>query len=216
MEASIPLVGWVLGSPRPLRVEPDGRPAAGGRVDEFAIRARIAPACSGDANAQGELFEAYRADVARLCQRLLGSREDAEDVVHESFLRMQRGVASYDPERPFRRWLLALAAHCAIDRLRRRRREARLFDGETDASEQPNDDSPLAGELREELRRRVLAAIDTLPDRYRAPIVLRYYADLDYASIAAILGVDANQVATLLLRGRRRLRDALASEGGAP
>jgi DNA-directed RNA polymerase specialized sigma24 family protein len=45
--------------------------------------------------------------------------------------------------------------------------------------------------------------------------VLRYYADLDYASIASILGVDANQVATLMLRGRRRLRDALAGEGGA-
>jgi RNA polymerase sigma-70 factor (ECF subfamily) len=184
-------------------------------VDESAIRARIAPACSGDANAQGELFETYRADVTRLCQRLLGSREDAEDAVHESFLRMQRGVASYDPERPFRRWLLALAAHCAIDRLRKRRREARLFDADADPEERASDDTPLAGELREELRRRVLAAIETLPDRYRAPIVLRYYADLDYASIAAILGTDANQVATLLLRGRRRLRDALAGLGGA-
>lgn len=185
-------------------------------MDESAIRARIAPACSGDPHAQGELFEAYRADVTRLCHRLLGSREDAEDVVHESFLRMQRGVASYDPARPFRRWLLALAAHCAIDRLRRRHREARLFDDDADPTQHAGGDTPLAGELREELRRRVLAAIDTLPDRYRAPIVLRYYADLDYASIAAILGVDANQVATLLLRGRRRLRDALAGEGGAP
>ena len=158
-------------------------------MDESAIRARIAPACSGDPHAQGELFEAYRADVTRLCHRLLGSREDAEDVVHESFLRMQRGVASYDPARPFRRWLLALAAHCAIDRLRRRHREARLFDDDADPTQHAGGDTPLAGELREELRRRVLAAI---------------------------LGVDANQVATLLLRGRRRLRDALAGEGGAP
>jgi RNA polymerase sigma-70 factor (ECF subfamily) len=216
VEASIPRIDWVLGSPRPARAPRPLGAAAGGRVDESAIRARIAPASSGDASAQGELFEAYRADVTRLCQRLLGSREDAEDVVHESFLRMQRGVATYDPARPFRRWLLALAAHCAIDRLRRRRREAQLFDADADLEAHAGGDPPLAGELREELRRRVLAAIDTLPDRYRAPIVLRYYAELDYASIAAILEVDSNQVATLLLRGRRRLRDALAGEGGLP
>ena len=221
MEAVVALTGirsWVVGSP--ARDEPTPRrvAATGGGVDESAIRARIASASAGDAAAQGELFEAYRADVTRLCERLLGSREDAEDVVHESFLRMQRGVASYDPERSFRRWLLAVASHCAIDRLRRRRREARLFDSEADADAQPDGrDTPLSGELREEVRRRVLAAIDTLPDRYRAPVVLRYYADLDYASIAAILCVDTNQVATLLLRGRRRLRDALATEtGGAP
>jgi len=222
VEAVVALTGfrsWVVGSPA-LRDDPTPRrvAAAGGGVDESAIRVRVASASAGDAGAQGELFEAYRADVTRLCERLLGSREDAEDVVHESFLRMQRGVASYDPERPFRRWLMALASHCAIDQLRQRRREARLFDPEADADAQPDSgDTPLSGELREEVRRRVLAAIDTLPDRYRAPIVLRYYADLDYASIAAILGVDTNQVGTLLLRGRRRLRDALATgTGGAP
>jgi RNA polymerase sigma-70 factor (ECF subfamily) len=186
-------------------------------VDESAIRAQIERARSGDAEAQGLLFEAFRPDVTRLCQRLLASREDAEDATHETFLRLQRGLSSYDPERPFRRWLLALAAHRAIDRLRRRRREAHLFDGDADPEQHAGEDTPLTGELREELRRRVLAAVDTLPDRYRAPIVLRYHADLDYASIAAILGVDTNQVATLLLRGRRRLRDALAGEpGGLP
>ena len=211
------LAEWVLGSPSPPRDLParPGAPAsaAGGGLDDSAIRARIGLARSGDADAQGELFEAYRPDVTRLCLRLLASREDAEDAAHESFLRMQRGLAGYDASRPFRRWLLALAAHCAIDRLRRRHREARIFDGDADAAlHAADEDTPLAGELREELRRRVLAAVDTLPDRYRAPIVLRYYVELDYASIAAILGVDANQVATLLFRGRQRLREALAAE----
>lgn len=219
MEAVIrlSLAQWVLGSPAPPRVPPlrPGAPAAaaGGGVDDSAIRARVGLACSGDADAQGELFESYRPDVSRLCLRLSASPEDAEDAVHESFLRMQRGLASYEPSRPFRRWLLALAAHCAIDRLRRRRREQRLFDDEADpALHAAAGDTPLAGELREELRRRVLAAVDTLPDRYRAPIALRYYAELDYASIGAILGVSDNQVATLLFRARQRLREALASE----
>lgn len=180
-------------------------------MEESAIRALAQRARSGDPDAQGELFEAFRPDVTRLCQRLLGVREDAEDAAHETFVRLRSGLASYDPARPFRRWLLALAAHHAIDRLRRRRREARLFDGDEDpALHADGSETPLHGELREERRRQVQAAIDTLPDRYRAPLVLRYYADLDYAAIGAALGVDANQVATLLYRGRRRLRDALA------
>ena len=218
MEAVIRLsvAGWVLGSPRPPRDPPVRSPApvsaAGGGVDDSAIRARVVLARSGDADAQGELFEAFRPDVMRLCLRLLASREDAEDAVHECFLNMQRGISSYEVSRPFRRWLLALGAHCAIDRLRRRHREARIFDGDADPALSPGDDTPLTGELREELRRRVLAAVDTLPDRYRAPVVLRYYAELDYASIGAILCVDANQVGTLLFRARQRLREALASE----
>jgi RNA polymerase sigma-70 factor (ECF subfamily) len=184
-------------------------------VEDSAIRARVARARSGDAEAQGELFESLRADVLRLCQRLSATREDAEDAAHESFLRMQRGLDSYDPARPFRRWLLALAAHCAIDRLRRRRREEKLFDGAEDPLlHAAGDETPLHGELREELRRQVQAAVDTLPDRYRAPLVLRFYAELDYAAIGAVLGVDANQVATLLFRARRRLREALGPEPG--
>ena len=183
-------------------------------MDDSAIRARALRARSGDAEAQGELFEAFRADVTRLCQRLSATREDAEDAAHESFLRLQRGIAGYDPARPFRRWLLALAAHCAIDRLRRRRREDKLFDAAEDPALIAGDETPLHGELREELRRRVQAAVDTLPDRYRAPLVLRFYAELDYAAIGTILGVDANQVATLLHRARRRLREALGGESG--
>ena len=58
-------------------------------------------------------------------------------------------------------------------------------------------------------RRLVLGAIDTLSERYRAPLVLRYYVDLDYDTIAEMLGVTKNQVATLLFRGRRSLREKL-------
>ena len=59
----------------------------------------------------------------------------------------------------------------------------------------------------------MLAAVEALPDRYRAPLVLRYYAELDYDGIAGILGVTRNQVATLLFRAKRKLRSALSGEG---
>ena len=63
--------------------------------------------------------------------------------------------------------------------------------------------------------RQLRAAIEELPDRYRVPIVLRYYADLDYGEVAETLGVSRGQVATLLFRARQRLRQGLAPERGA-
>ena len=182
-------------------------------MDDGATRALVDRARRGDGEAFGQLFHSFEADVARLCTRLLGSSDEARDAAHETFLRARNAFESYDPGRPFRPWLLAIASHHAVDRLRRRSTERRLFapdeaDPETLAA--PGR-SPLQRELDEAARREMLAAIRALPDRYRAPLVLRYYADLDYGAIALALGVSRNQVGTLLLRGRHRLREQLES-----
>jgi RNA polymerase sigma-70 factor (ECF subfamily) len=185
-------------------------------VDEASIRRRVEQARKGDEASFGELFEAFRDDVLRLCERLLGSRADAEDAAHDTFLRARRGLDGYDVARRFRPWLLAIASHHALDRIRRRDTERRIFECAqvTEAELASPAPSPLQGELDASRSRRVRGAIDALPDRYRAPLVLRYYADLDHDAIAELLGVSKAQVATLLFRGRRRLREVLA--GDAP
>ena len=186
--------------PRPSTIRDDALPA------QWLARAR-----SGDREAYGRLVSHYGPDVQRLCRRLLGSAAESEDASQESFARAHAALGSYDPARPFRRWLLAIAAHCAIDALRRRRRETNLFDGDAALAGElaDPDPSPLQHALGSELRGRLLAAIEAQPDLYRAPLVLRYYADLDYGEIAEILCVSRNQVATLLFRARARLRSAL-------
>src|SRR5262245_57282563 len=75
----------------------------------------------------GDLYGAYAEDVGRLCRRLLGPGDEMEDARAEVFFRAQQALASYDAARPFRRWLLAIAAHHCLDRLRRRHIEGRLF-----------------------------------------------------------------------------------------
>ncbi len=177
---------------------------------ELVDRAR-----NGDRGAFDELFRPHEAHVARLCRRMLDSASAAEDAAHEVFIRAQQGIRSYAPERPFRPWLLGIAGHHCIDQLRRRRTEARLFTaGDFESSDllDPGP-SPLRQVVDAEERRELLGAIDALPIRYRLPLVLRYYSELDYDGIADVLGVTRNQVGSLLFRARRRLREQLA--GGA-
>src|SRR5688572_4774121 len=161
----------VLGLPR---VERPGQTTV---LDEPLLPSQwLERARAGDGEAFGELARHYRPDVQRLCRRLLGSDAEAEDVCQESLARAHTALVSYDPTRPFRTWLLAIAAHRAIDALRRRRREARLFEDEppdADAHADPAP-SPLQHGLSAELRTRLLAAIELQPDLYRAPLVLRY------------------------------------------
>ena len=117
----------------------------------------------------------------------------------------------YDDRRSFRSWLLSIAAHHCIDLLRRRSRQARIFDPREMDTEAlaAGGPSPLHGELDAERARAVTGAIDALPERYRAPLVLRFFAEQSYAEIAATLDLNEAQVGMLLHRARRRLRELL-------
>jgi RNA polymerase sigma-70 factor (ECF subfamily) len=105
--------------------------------------------------------------------------------------------------------------HC-VDRLRRRSREFRLFAGPADEGDAGRSDalSPLGELIAQEQRSTLAAALAALPDRYRVPLVLRYYAELSYDEIAERLGLSRQEVATSLFRAKQRLRGALARPAG--
>jgi RNA polymerase sigma factor (sigma-70 family) len=142
---------------------------------------------------------------------MLGSDAEAEDARSEVFLRARTALDGYDAQRPFRSWLLAIAAHHCIDQLRRRALEGRLFDpADFDEATLPSAaPSPLGSALARERRDGLLAALDALPARHRAPLVLRYFAELPYAAIAELLGVGVRDVGVVLYRAKLRLREAL-------
>lgn len=188
--------------------------AIGSRVPEEPSRnlREVAPATGGSSGSLEERFEALAPAVARLCRQLLGDPDAAGDAVAEVFLRARGGWDGYDRNRSFRSWLLAIASHHCIDVLRRKHREQRLFEpagGEEEAAAEQGP-SPLRRLLEAEQRRRLEVAVEALPPRYRAPLVLRFHAELSYDEIAARLGLSRAQVGTLLLRARRKLREGLA------
>jgi len=205
------LVRRFPGKPEGPALSADRRVTDEGEVRSHALRVQ-----AGDGEAFGDLFKTLRPDVMRLCTRLVG-REEAEDATHEIFLRAQGGIDTFDAAQPFRRWLLAIGSHHCIDRLRRRSTERLLFEpGEADARDpKASPTTALDGIVRAQNRDALLTALDRLPDRFRAPLVLRYFADLDYDAIAAELELTRAQVGTLLFRAKRRLRVLLSAESEA-
>ncbi len=184
------------------------------RAAEAAVRPR-ALAATGPTSPMDHdgVVAHYAADVLRLCRRMLGHAHDAEEARSETFLRAQQAAASWDG-RPLRAWLLSIASHHCVDRLRRRAVEGRLFEAkDLDAGDLPAQaPSPLTLLLARERSAQLEAALAELPDKYRAPLVLRFLADQSYGEIADALGVSEAQVAVLVFRAKAKLREAL---GGA-
>ena len=181
-------------------------------MDEARLQMVISRAIDDDAEALGELYQLFRTRVLGLCRHLLGRPEDAEDAASEVFTRLPKSIKSYQTSQPFPRWLLSVASHYCVDRLRRRQLEQRLFQAEpAEALPLPvQEASPLQQVIDDEGRDKVQQAIARLPELYRVPLTLRYYSDLSYDEIAHELGLGRAHVATLIFRAKQQLRQALS------
>ena len=189
----------------------DGRAGRGTGLTDEATR-DADPVRRQDLESFGRDFARHEADVARVCRRLLGESEEARDAPHEVFLRASRALHTYDRSRPLRPWLVTIAGNYCIDRLRRQATEQRVFvdlDPEEADPGSESGPSPLGRLLAREERDAVNRAIAGLPLKYRVPLALRYFSDLDYEAIGKAIGVSRSQVGTLLFRAKRLLREAM-------
>jgi RNA polymerase sigma-70 factor (ECF subfamily) len=160
-------------------------------------------ACRGDDAAFTRLVEAYQRPVFNLCYRMLGDAGEAEDAAQETFIRVYTRLASYDPERKFLSWLLAIASHYCIDRLRRRRYSLVSWDALSPYGCPPDPQlGPEEAAMRHEAERQAQALLAALPPDYRAAVVLRYWHELSYQEIAETLAITLPAVKSRLFRAR--------------
>ncbi|MCC7042414.1 MAG: sigma-70 family RNA polymerase sigma factor [Acidobacteria bacterium] len=164
----------------------------------------------GDQEGIRLLVEKYERRVIGLGWGLLGSRQDAEDVAQEAFLRAFRSIGSFRGQSSFRTWLFQIAINAA--RTYRRTREGRHEDAKGGAMD--FDTTAAAGSLERAViaRDRVRRALATLPAELREAVVLRDVNGLDYREIAEALGVPMGTVESRIFRGRARLKQALDSD----
>ena len=166
----------------------------------------------GSSVAFGRVYGEFSTRVFGLCRRMLGSHAAAQDATSEVFERAYQALGQYDRDRPFDRWILTIASRHCLNRLRRERIEKRLFHDEpVEVQAVAALSSPLVACENQEQRRALLRAIDTLPENYRVPLILKYYGDLSYDEIADHLGTTRSNVAVLLHRAKRELRSRIAT-----
>jgi RNA polymerase sigma-70 factor (ECF subfamily) len=171
---------------------------------DSALIARVA---RGEPVATRSLVAAKLPRVLALATRMLRDGGEAEDVAQETFVRVWRHAAAWQPGRAkFDTWLHTVVLNLCRDRLRRRR------DVSSDAVPETPDPSPDAEAqlIETEQGRAVAAAIARLPERQREAILLVHYQDLSGADAAAVLDISIEALESLLARGRRTLRAQFA------
>jgi RNA polymerase sigma-70 factor (ECF subfamily) len=142
-----------------------------------------------------------------LGHRMLGEASEAEDMAQEAFLRAWKQAPNWQPGKAkFDTWLHRVALNLCYDRLRRRR-EVIMDEPPERADPAPSAEDGLQAQ---ETSRRVAAALQRLPDRQREAIVLCHYQELGNIEAAGVMGVSVEALESLLGRGRRALRAALA------
>ena len=167
-------------------------------------------AAGGDDAAAAALVRRYQRGVFGVCFRMLGRREDAEDVAQEVFLRLFRHLDRWDPSRPLRPWLMTITVNRCRTALSRRSKRQPLLPGDLD----PADASPPLTDaaLAEELQR----AVDELREDHRAAFVLFHYQELSLQEVAESLGRPDGTIKTWLHRARKQLAETLARRGVRP
>jgi RNA polymerase sigma-70 factor (ECF subfamily) len=178
----------------------------------------ILQAQQGNDEAFTRLVEHYQTPVFNLCYRMLGEPESAEDAAQESFLRAYQNLSRYDRQRPFATWLLSIAAHHCIDRLRRRRFVIFSLDAEREDDDRPtelpdmNAINPEHEAIRREEQEGIQTALHGLDATDRAAIVLRYWYDFSEVEIAGSLNLTVSAVKSRLHRARKAVARLLTAQ----
>jgi len=168
----------------------------------------IVQAQQGDDDAFTFLVEAYQKPVYNLCYRMLGEPEAAEDAAQDTFLKAYQNLNRYDRDRSFATWLLSIAAHHCIDKLRRKRFSTFSIDedeeGQIDLPDRsaPDPENEMAKKQEREALQGLLQALEPLD---RAAIILRYWNDASEIEIAHALKLTVPAVKSRLHRARRAL-----------
>jgi RNA polymerase sigma-70 factor (ECF subfamily) len=177
---------------------------------------------AGDEQSFELLLQRYRTPLVNFLYRMVRAREEAEDLAQEVFLRVYRARKDYVPSAKFTTWLFRIATNLALNSVRdnRHQRMEVSLDAPVTIDAEDGDEKPLdiaekhpniEQYLVEEARKKMIRhAIDKLPEKQRAAVLLHKYQELDYGDIAKILECSESALKSLLFRAYETLRVELA------
>lgn len=176
-------------------------------MEEQSDEAIVVAVQNGDMEAFKTLVERYEPKMLRYATRFLFGYEDARDAIQDVFIKAYRNLKSFDASRRFSPWIYRIAHNELINLIKKKGREPlSFFDPDTLFPHPITDSDP-----REELEKKeLIESLDILlgeiDPKYREPLVLYYYENLDYKQIAEIMHIPSSTVGIRLKRGREMLK----------
>lgn len=171
----------------------------------------VAAARDGDFGAFEVLFERHRVLVYRFTFQMVHSRDDAEDLVQEVFVRAFKNLGRYRDEAKFTTWLLRIATNLATDRARMYNRRNRIEQKEQNDSltwmTVGTFEDPMENMEQDRLRQILAKAIKELPKQHRSAIVMRDIEEMEYQDIADVFNCSLGGAKLRVLRARRALKE---------
>lgn len=161
---------------------------------------------AGDTQAYKYLVERYQTGLIIYCERMVGSREEAEDIAQETFIKAYEKLADFKPEKArFSTWIYRIAANKAIDYLRKTKRKVDVENIEEMA------DSASDSDLEPDEIEAIRSAVDSLEPPVISKVIKAYYwQGKSYKTIAAELDIPLNTVGTWMRRGKLQLKEQLS------
>jgi RNA polymerase sigma-70 factor (ECF subfamily) len=183
-------------------------------------RLLLACAQAGDERAFRRLVEPYRHALEVHCYRMLGSAQDAEDLVQETLLRAWRALERFEPRAQFQTWLYRIATNACLDELERRPRRPEPVDPFPDRSsaetESPTYDPVARYAIREGMELALMRAIQQLPGRQRAVLIFRDVLGWTAPEVAEVLESTVASVNSALQRARSTIEQQLPETATPP
>ncbi|MEW5794895.1 MAG: sigma-70 family RNA polymerase sigma factor [Candidatus Zixiibacteriota bacterium] len=177
-----------------------------GPAEQELIRA----ARGGDKGAFGQLIRGHQKRLFRFVYGLVGSFDQAEDIVQEAFVKAYEALDKFETGRDFYPWLATIARNKALNMIAREERKESLDKIQEQGFDTPTGQAdPLDQLLADENQRRFYAALKGLPETYRIVFVMRHFEEMSYDQISEQLKIPPGTVDSRLYRARQLLVEAL-------
>jgi RNA polymerase sigma-70 factor (ECF subfamily) len=170
----------------------------------------------GDVESFSQLIERYEPKMTRYARRFLFDGDEAKDLLQEVFIKAYVNIQSFDATRRFSPWIYRIAHNEFVNAIKKRKKDKNLISltyldilfPHPTAKETADDDAK-----RKELKGMLERSLDKIDPKYREPLTLYYFEDMDYKEIADIMQVPVSTVGVWLQRGRAMLRKMVDENG---
>ena len=168
---------------------------------------------SGDIDAYSDIFVKYRALSAKICYRILQDREEADEAVQETMLRVYRGLGTFNGRYQLQAWVARIATNVSLDMVRARARRPQRDPAVPDISEYPGLIVALTEDTSEAVERvldqeEIRTTLSSIPDHHREALVLREFEGRSHEEIGEALGMTPQQAKALIHRAKKSFRRA--------